>query len=63
MASQRKLFVGGNWKMNGTKASIDVIVENLNKTGVTDKTGAQDLHLWALHLRVCTRHAVSLSVP
>ncbi|XP_075252111.1 triosephosphate isomerase-like [Convolutriloba macropyga] len=26
----RKFFVGGNWKMNGNKAAIDVIVERLN---------------------------------
>lgn len=26
MANQRKFFVGGNWKMNGDKASIDGII-------------------------------------
>lgn len=31
-ARERKFFVGGNWKMNGTKSSIDGIVEFL-KTG------------------------------
>ncbi len=31
----RKFFVGGNWKMNGTKASIDPIVEFL-KAGPLD---------------------------
>ncbi|XP_076086358.1 triosephosphate isomerase-like [Mytilus galloprovincialis] len=30
MASQRKFFVGGNWKMNGNKASIDGIIQFLN---------------------------------
>ncbi|VDL63636.1 unnamed protein product [Nippostrongylus brasiliensis] len=30
----RKFFVGGNWKMNGDKKSIDGIVEFLNKSGV-----------------------------
>lgn len=28
----RKFFVGGNWKMNGTKSSIDIILNNLNKS-------------------------------
>ncbi len=27
----RKFFVGGNWKMNGDKASIDGICDFLNK--------------------------------
>ena len=31
----RKFFVGGNWKMNGDKASIDVICDFLVK-GPTD---------------------------
>ena len=31
----RKFFVGGNWKMNGDKASIDVICDFLIK-GPTD---------------------------
>jgi len=30
---QRMLFVGGNWKMNGDKKSIDGIIEFLNKGG------------------------------
>ncbi|XP_071111793.1 triosephosphate isomerase-like [Haliotis cracherodii] len=30
MASQRKFVVGGNWKMNGDKASIDGIIAFLN---------------------------------
>ena len=32
----RKFFVGGNWKMNGNKASIDGIVDFLVK-GPTDE--------------------------
>ena len=35
----RKFFVGGNWKMNGNKASIDGIVEFLNKDGLNANTG------------------------
>jgi len=30
MAPERKFFVGGNWKMNGTKKDIDVIVNFLS---------------------------------
>ena len=37
--SGRKFFVGGNWKMNGSKASIDEIVKFLNEKGVNPKTG------------------------
>ena len=37
----RKFFVGGNWKMNGTKASIDKIVEFL-KEGPLDPNTGQD---------------------
>ena len=31
MPSNRKFFVGGNWKMNGDKASIDVICKFLTQ--------------------------------
>jgi len=37
--SGRKFFVGGNWKMNGSKASIDEIVKFMNEKGVNPKTG------------------------
>lgn len=30
MASGRKFFVGGNWKMNGNKSSIDEIITFLS---------------------------------
>jgi len=35
MASERKFFVGGNWKMNGTKKDIDGII-NFLTTGPLD---------------------------
>eukprot|EP00918_Siedleckia_nematoides_P097741 GHVU01214094.1.p1 GENE.GHVU01214094.1~~GHVU01214094.1.p1 ORF type:complete len:272 (+),score=34.47 GHVU01214094.1:68-817(+) len=38
MASDRKFFVGGNWKMNGNKASIDGIIKFLNEGGKNPKT-------------------------
>lgn len=31
MSNERKFFVGGNWKMNGNKKSIDGIISFLNK--------------------------------
>ena len=36
MAATRKFFVGGNWKMNGNKSSIDGIVERLNSNKNAD---------------------------
>lgn len=30
MADQRKFFVGGNWKMNGSKAKVDDILKFMN---------------------------------
>ena len=36
---ERKFFVGGNWKMNGSKASIDVILENLKEGTISADTG------------------------
>jgi len=38
MAENRKFFVGGNWKMNGTKASIDEIIAFLNEKGLNPNT-------------------------
>ncbi|CAH1776121.1 unnamed protein product [Owenia fusiformis] len=38
MSTERKFFVGGNWKMNGNKASIDVIVNNLNTADLSPET-------------------------
>jgi len=38
MAEHRKFFVGGNWKLNGTKASIDEIVKGLNEKGLNPNT-------------------------
>jgi len=35
---QRKLFVGGNWKMNGTKAEIKTIVDKLNSANLNDQS-------------------------
>ena len=37
----RGFFVGGNWKMNGSKAMIDGICDNLNKVNVPDNTRGQ----------------------
>jgi triosephosphate isomerase len=37
----RKLFVGGNWKMNGDKASIDTIIEFLKSPEKDPNTGKE----------------------
>ncbi|KAK2954671.1 Triosephosphate isomerase [Blattamonas nauphoetae] len=34
----RKPWVGGNWKCNGTKASVDALIKTLNESDVPDKT-------------------------
>ena len=39
MSENRKFVVGGNWKMNGTKASIDEIIKFLNEKGLNPQTG------------------------
>lgn len=38
MAETRKFFVGGNWKLNGNKASIDHLIKDLNEKGLNPKT-------------------------
>ncbi|XP_068208204.1 triosephosphate isomerase-like [Palaemon carinicauda] len=38
MSSSRKFFVGGNWKMNGNKASIDGIIDFLKKGPLNPNT-------------------------
>ena len=39
MAAERKFFVGGNWKMNGSKASIDGIIVFLTQGSLSSETG------------------------
>lgn len=39
MSNQRRFFVGGNWKMNGSKAKIDEIIKNLGDTEIPSDTG------------------------
>jgi triosephosphate isomerase len=38
MSGNRKFCVGGNWKMNGTKASLDELVKLLNEKGLNPNT-------------------------
>jgi triosephosphate isomerase len=38
MAAERKFFVGGNWKMNGTKSSIDTIIGFLKDGPLSSST-------------------------
>ena len=37
---ERKFFVGGNWKMNGSKALIDKILDGLKEGNVSSDTGS-----------------------
>ena len=39
MADARKFFVGGNWKMNGSRASIDTIVSFLSAGPLSPNAG------------------------
>ena len=36
---ERKFFVGGNWKMNGSKANIDGILKTLAEGELSPSTG------------------------
>ena len=36
---ERNFFVGGNWKMNGSKASIDGILKTLAEGELSSSTG------------------------
>ena len=37
--TSRAFFVGGNWKMNGDRGTIDSIVKNLNSAEIPSGTG------------------------
>ena len=37
--AERKFFVGGNWKMNGTSSSIDVILKFLKDGPLSQESG------------------------
>lgn len=41
---ERKFFVGGNWKMNGSKAKIDEILKNLAGGNLSPSTGLFTKH-------------------
>ena len=36
---ERTFFVGGNWKMNGSKVKIDEILKNLAESDLSPSTG------------------------
>ena len=51
----RKLFVGGNWKLNPTtQAQVKSLVESLNGGSWTDAVGKEPLFLLAAHLEDLT---------
>ena len=41
----RRFFVGGNWKMNGSKAKIDEIISFLNGGDLSKDTGLLKLNM------------------
>ena len=44
--SDRRFWVGGNWKMNGSKAAITDLVKILNEAGETKAGSEDDLDLF-----------------
>lgn len=50
MASTKKFFVGGNWKMNGNKKSVEEIITLLNQKGINPKTGWRTLKIAKLEV-------------
>lgn len=52
----RKFFVGGNWKMNGSKKSIDELIGILNQGAVTDSTGNKNLDYLEVLILACDQH-------
>ena len=53
MSTVRKFFVGGNWKMNGSKKSIDDLVKLLNEKGVNPNAGIRaDNNMLSLHTEI-----------
>ena len=68
MASDRKFFVGGNWKMNGSKSSIDVIIDTLKKGPLSPNTGILMILYTTrydclfIHYRVSCCHSVLLRI-
>ena len=40
----RRFFVGGNWKMNGTKESLEELISTLNTASLHDETGEWPHH-------------------
>lgn len=41
-AMARRFFVGGNWKMNGNKESLEQLITTLNTASLDDQTGNPD---------------------
>lgn len=45
MAS-RRFFVGGNWKMNGNKETLEELITTLNTASLHDETGILCFASW-----------------
>lgn len=42
--SEKQFFVGGNWKMNGNKSSINELIKLLNEATINPNTGNLAIH-------------------
>lgn len=49
MVSERKFFVGGNWKMNGNKKEIEGIINFLTAGPLDPNTGMSIYNRYLLH--------------
>ena len=59
---ERKFFVGGNWKMNGSKAKIDEILKNLAGSELSPSTGLFTKHIHTHSLQyACLVKLIKLS--
>ena len=57
-ARERKFFVGGNWKMNGTKSSIDGIVDFLKTGPLSQDSG--EFTMMTIYASCIYRHRISM---
>ena len=56
----RKFFVGGNWKMNGDKASIDTIVAFLKEGPLDPNVGKSSNNYFEKITELCYCHDLDI---
>ncbi|KAH7830011.1 triosephosphate isomerase (TPI) [Monocercomonoides exilis] len=61
----RKLWVGGNWKCNGTKGSVDTLIKTLNEADLPPAEALDVVvappHLWLTHTIETIKDRVTVS--